>query len=157
MSLMKADQFFVHAVHATADYDAALVLTLLASLGATESPIRSTLTRLTGDANGVLTRSQVWRATNRLGALGLLSIRVHPRTWTEYHVDQAALGEFTRRAVSQLKHLTGLVDQHVRLPEALAAALVASDLMPPTTLAETTQPAVSDQSFHPRDPLTHWR
>ena len=44
MPLMKADQFFVHAVHATADYDAALALTLLASLGAAESPVRSTLT-----------------------------------------------------------------------------------------------------------------
>jgi hypothetical protein len=157
MSLMKADQFFVHAVHATADYDAALVLTLLASLGATESPVRSTLTRLTGDANGVLTRSQAWRATNRLGALGLLSVRVHPRTWTEYHVDEVALGEFARRAVSQLKRLTGVADQHVRLPEALAAALVAPDLVPPTPLAETTQRIAVDESSQPIDPLNHRR
>lgn len=157
MSLVKADQFFVHAVHATADYDAALVLTLLASLGAAESPVRSTLTRLTGDANGALTRSQAWRATNRLGALGLLSVRVHPRTWTEYHVDQAALVEFARRAVFQLKRLTGLVDQHVSLPEALAAALAASDLVPPTPIAEATQSTAADQSSPPTDPLTHWR
>jgi hypothetical protein len=131
MPLMKADQFFVHAVHATADYDAALVLTLLTHLGAAEAPVRSTLTRLTCDASGVLTRSQAWRATNRLCAIGLLNVRVHPRTWTEYHMDQAALGELVRRAVCQLGRLAGLTGQPLRLPPAIAAALEAPVLAVP--------------------------
>jgi hypothetical protein len=133
MSLMKADQFFVHAVHATADYDAALVLTLLASLGAAESPVRSTLTRLTSDANGVLTRSQAWRATNRLCAIGLLNVRVHPRTWTEYHVDQPAMAEFARRAVLQLGRITGLIGQPIHLPATVADALSTPGLGSATT------------------------
>jgi hypothetical protein len=144
MPLMKADQFFVHAVHATADYDAALVLTLLASLGAAESPVRSTLTRLTGDANGVLTRSQAWRATNRLCALGLLNVRVHPRTWTEYHVDQQAMSEFARRAVLQLGRITGLVSKPIHLHDTVAAALATPSLGPavPTDgAAQRTAPA----------------
>jgi len=144
MPLMKADQFFIHALHATADYDAALVLTLLASLGAIEDPVRSTVTRLTDDANGVLTRLQMWRATNRLGVLGLLSVKVHPNTWSEYHVDHAALGEFGRRAVFQLKRLTELMGQSVCLPEALVTELAAPDVVLPTSCAETSQLPNSD-------------
>ena len=144
MSLMKADQFFVHAVHATADYDAALVLTLLASLGAAESPVRSTLTRLTSDANGVLTRSQAWRATNRLCAIGLLNVRVHPRTWTEYRVDEPAMAELARRAVLQLGRISGLIGQPIHLPEPVAAALATPSLGVATPSDGTVQRMAPD-------------
>lgn len=154
MSLMRAEQFFAHAIHATADYDAALVLTLLAGLGAADSPVRSTLTRLAADTGGALTRSQAWRATNRLCAVGLLRLQAHPRTWTEYHVDQAALDELLHRAASQLLRLTGFVGQPVKLPANVAAALACPEwLVPP----QSTRSPDTPEGRIPANPSTNWR
>lgn len=118
MSHMKAHEFFNHALHATTDYDSAVVLTLLAVQGAAECAVRSSLTRLTSETKGCLTRSQAWRATNRLCAMGLLKLRVHPRTWTEYQMDQAAIGELLRRAADRRQWLELVLNQPVRLPAA---------------------------------------
>ena len=127
MRPMRAEQFFAQAIHATADYDAALLLTLLATLGAAETPVRSTLKRLTADLSGVLTRSQVWRAANRLAEMDLLRLRIHPKTWTEYHVDPAALVMLRHRSEAQVLRLEELVRRPVLLPPAIASAMAQAD------------------------------
>ena len=55
---------------------------------------------------------------------------MHPRTWTEYHVDQQAMSEFARRAVLQLGRITGLVSKPIHLHETVAAALATPSLGP---------------------------
>ncbi len=102
----KTEQFFLQAVHGTSDYDTALVLTGLVSLGAGEAPVRSTLTGLIASMGGTLTRSQAWRASNRLASQGVLHVRVYPRAWTEYHLDHVRLSDVLSRGAARLGVLT---------------------------------------------------
>jgi hypothetical protein len=72
---------------------------------------------------GTLTRSQAWRASNRLSSQGVLHVRVYPRAWTEYHIDHVTLADLLSRGATHLRALTCAITNPIRLPDDAAAAV----------------------------------
>jgi hypothetical protein len=86
---------FLDVLHRLADYTEAVLLHALIAQGACKEPFRTTVTKVFKlHAYGILSKTQIQRASARLVKKGLLLVTVHPKTWTEYLVPREAFEQF---------------------------------------------------------------
>ncbi|MBW8831357.1 MAG: hypothetical protein JF606_18425 [Burkholderiales bacterium] len=136
---MTSPEFFAALMHRLRDYDEGVLLTYLVAQGATEVPVRSSVTKL-GDnqLGGLMSRDRVHRASARLVKRGLLCTRVHPKTWTEYTVPTKALVELLAEPLPDVESIPGVSDRPipflVRLQaESIVDAAKAGASLPPSS------------------------
>lgn len=124
---MNNTRFFVSLAHQLANYDEAVVLSLLVALDATEQPLRSTAAKLSAiHLDNAISPKRVQRATDSLVVQSLVRTRVHPNRWTEYTVDANALTTLLSRPLPEAPFLPGLSEEPISFLTRLAAPAAAA-------------------------------
>ena len=106
--MLTNESLLVRFMHALGDKDSAFLLWYLLAQEGDANRLRLSRRTIHGDLGGTVGLSNVLVATNRLVNAGLLSIRVHPRTYTEYSVDADAVAALLQRPLPQANFLPGI-------------------------------------------------
>lgn len=118
MQRMTQPQFFLELLHRLRKYSDALVLFKVIQQGADRAELKISATTLALDLlGGHVNKWQVQRSLQRLGDLGLLTVRIHENYRTHIQVDAHALRVYLRQPISA--YLPGLCDETIPLLDAL--------------------------------------
>lgn len=150
---MENSELFVRLVHVLDNRMDAMFLLALLGQGADRRPFRTTQTVL-GERylQGALSRTQIFRSTDRLRTRGLISTRIYPKTWTEFTVNGEALRALLASQASRLDTLPGLNQEPIAFAETLtqavsaeptgtaqADAVIHAEALPQSTTPEVTE------------------
>lgn len=111
--LMTTDQLtseglLVRLLHALNDRDSAYLLWYLLAQQADTGPLKTSRRAIHSDLGGVVGLTNIRIATNRLVEAGLIEVRVHPKTFTEYRVVSEALTELIQAPLLDANFLPGV-------------------------------------------------
>lgn len=106
--MLTNELLLVRFMHALGDKDSAFLLWYLLAQEGDVHRLRLSRRTIHGDLGGTIGLSNVLVATTRLVNAGLISTRVHPRTFTEYSVDANAVAALLKRPLPQANFLPGI-------------------------------------------------
>lgn len=111
--MLTNESLLVRFIHALGDKDSAFLLWYLLAQDGDANCLRLSRRTIHSDLGGAIGLSNVLVATSRLVNAGLISIRVHPRTYTEYSVDANAVIALLKRPLPPANFLPGIAPSHI--------------------------------------------